>query len=493
MNYNKVLQLKNKIIFVALFISVLLRGVLIFFSSKGINAKKEIILKLGITSIIVFIIAGILMYKKLTKTTMYYMIVAVTVIQIVVLYSFPSLSDFCLLYYTLFLIGIYLDVRPICIQGIINCIIAFRFYKEFSSTTFKTITFVQVKYMIFYLAVGTIILCIISRITMKDYKILEDTVDSSEKERQKSEKMISKIKEVLKVLTNVNGNVKEGIDIVKSVSNQITDTSSNVANKASEEVSSMTNVIALMDVGMSDITEVESAVDKMIEFSLKNNKVVENGSQNVENLYEEMNRVSSNINNAVQLMDDLINRSSEIAKILDAIEEITDQTNLLALNASIEAVRAGENGKGFLVVADEVRKLAEDSKDSTYKISSILNDITSKINNVSQTIISEKESIELCNTYTNSVKKLFANINKNTEDVIDHSKSVDNKTVKLKSSIEKTLKEVNFTSNNIETAASSMEEISAGINELDNNINNIVDEYNKIDDICERLKEYSDQ
>ena len=57
-------------------------------------------------------------------------------------------------------------------------------------------------------------------------------------------------------------------------------------------------------------------------------------------------------------MEKINNSSSEIGKIIKAIEDIAFQTNILALNASVEAARAGEAGKGFAVVSGEVRNLA---------------------------------------------------------------------------------------------------------------------------------------
>lgn len=73
-----------------------------------------------------------------------------------------------------------------------------------------------------------------------------------------------------------------------------------------------------------------------------------------------------------QLLEHNQSTYGQIATVVSVIKGIADQTNLLALNAAIEAARAGEVGRGFSVVADEVRKLAENTRQATHQIQTML-------------------------------------------------------------------------------------------------------------------------
>lgn len=54
--------------------------------------------------------------------------------------------------------------------------------------------------------------------------------------------------------------------------------------------------------------------------------------------------------------------------MLQLIAKVAHKTNMLALNASIEAMRVGEAGQGFMVVAEEVKALARSTQDAAREI-----------------------------------------------------------------------------------------------------------------------------
>lgn len=139
-------------------------------------------------------------------------------------------------------------------------------------------------------------------------------------------------------------------------------------------------------------------------------------------------------------------------------------------------------------MAEEVRKLAENSNELTEKIEIILKDISQETNQVSNEVLTQKQSINTCNSHTEVVKLLFDNISKNALTVVDQSKVVDDKSISLQKDFSRTLDYINDVSNDVPTTAASMEEISASILELHSTIDDIVDSYENIDSITSNLE-----
>ncbi|MBF8723860.1 methyl-accepting chemotaxis protein [Pseudomonas guariconensis] len=99
---------------------------------------------------------------------------------------------------------------------------------------------------------------------------------------------------------------------------------------------------------------------------------VDHGQQAIHGSLQQIDRLSSTIDQAVQVIGELAGHSTRIGGVLEVIRSIAEQTNLLALNAAIEAARAGEQGRGFAVVADEVRLLAQRTAQSTAEIQAMI-------------------------------------------------------------------------------------------------------------------------
>ncbi|MCB1825105.1 MAG: HAMP domain-containing protein [Candidatus Competibacteraceae bacterium] len=68
-------------------------------------------------------------------------------------------------------------------------------------------------------------------------------------------------------------------------------------------------------------------------------------------------------------------RSQEISGVVNLINTIAERTHILALNASMHAASAGEAGRGFAVVADEVQRLAQNAREATSQIATLVSNI----------------------------------------------------------------------------------------------------------------------
>lgn len=91
-------------------------------------------------------------------------------------------------------------------------------------------------------------------------------------------------------------------------------------------------------------------------------------AQAIERLFRAMREAESRMEEVRASSADLEQRTDEISGAASSITGVAKNLRLLALNASIEAVKAGESGRGFSIVAQEVKELADQVGDMADRI-----------------------------------------------------------------------------------------------------------------------------
>jgi len=169
--------------------------------------------------------------------------------------------------------------------------------------------------------------------------------------------------------------IKESANSLAAAAGQISASITEIAAAATETATAATETSTTVEEVRQTATESNRKAKEVSESAEKAVQISQTGEMAVTKTIEEMQRIEEQMSSIAESIMNLSEQSQAIGEIMSTVEDIAEQSRLLAVNASIEAVKAGEYGKGFVVVAEEVRSLAEQSKEATTKVKSILEDI----------------------------------------------------------------------------------------------------------------------
>ena len=180
-------------------------------------------------------------------------------------------------------------------------------------------------------------------------------------------------------LTNSIENVLREVSAVTSEVNttsaQVKTQSEAVLLHANKEQEQITETLQGLDSAIQAMQLIAKLAAVTNSASQKAISTTETAKESVSATVDSINKIRQTIHEAEKRIKRLGERSQEIGGIINLINNISERTHILSLNASMHAASAGEAGRGLMVVVDEVQRLAENSREATAEIESLVNNI----------------------------------------------------------------------------------------------------------------------
>ena len=174
--------------------------------------------------------------------------------------------------------------------------------------------------------------------------------------------------------------LRENIAQLSSSSAEILATTTQVASSAAETAAAVSETTATVEEVKQTAQHASQKAKYVSDSAQKASNVSQAGRRSVEEALHVMHRIREQMGSIAESIVQLSEQSHAIGQIIATVNDLAEQSNLLAVNAAIEAARAGEQGKSFGVVAHEIRSLAEQSKQATGQVRTILGDIQKATN-----------------------------------------------------------------------------------------------------------------
>ena len=201
---------------------------------------------------------------------------------------------------------------------------------------------------------------------------------------------------MLKNLNSIMAKTTAAVGQITSASGEILAASQQQAASAREQSSA--------------VSETTSAAAELSKSAEQIGESIKQVSQAANNSLGGMAKIKEAIGRTGEKITSLSEKSQQIGKITDLINDVADQTNLLAVNAAIEAARAGEHGRGFTVVADEIRRLADSTAKSTKDITALVEIIQHEMSNaimaMEQSVINVNDEVKLSQESAERAKEI---------------------------------------------------------------------------------------
>lgn len=203
-----------------------------------------------------------------------------------------------------------------------------------------------------------------------------------------------------------NPPMQDLIQTTQTIQNTITTRSLD----AEEQLAIIQSANRHMDQFLMQAENVKDQIRQITRLSHESTDLSAQGQNALKQVTSSMNQISEQVESIARTIVTLGKLTRRIDQIISSVTEIATQSNLLALNASIEAARAGTQGRGFAIVADEVRSLSKQSTQAANQVQALLNEIQSAVDKTMQATEIGISGVETGTDMTRQANKAMQNL-----------------------------------------------------------------------------------
>ncbi len=272
-------------------------------------------------------------------------------------------------------------------------------------------------------------------------KILnKEKVDAIEQEKEKSEDLAKKIVQLGTDIKNSSNETTKLMDDLEESTSSALSVFLNIADGNTTNAESIEHQTLMTSNIIDMVNDVSKEADKAADVTGKSKKGLDKSMDSFSIIKKKSNGIVKDNEEVIKVMNEFVENTKQVKRIIENIADISEQTNLLSLNASIESARAGESGKGFAVVAGEIRALADQTSELTVAIDEIANKLENNALKAQKAVGNVVIAINEENDTIDETMKEFIVMQENMNDV---DKAVDkithslNKVVEFNTEIEK--------------------------------------------------------
>ncbi|GAA2510116.1 methyl-accepting chemotaxis protein [Winogradskya humida] len=167
---------------------------------------------------------------------------------------------------------------------------------------------------------------------------------------------------------------------IQSSSAELEAAAAQQASGGRDQASAMNEITTTISELLITSRQIADSAQRVSKIAEETSEAARNGDATIEQTRASISAIRSQVDQIVQHMLALGEKSQQIGGVVDLVSELAEQTNILAINATIEASGAGEWGRRFAVVAEEIRKLADRTAGSAKEIRALIDDVRGAVN-----------------------------------------------------------------------------------------------------------------